>query len=543
MIFSLLTIILYFFYFLGWALLCKQFTKLKLLVFSELFLAGFITASLFSGVLAFFLPMSTNVEFLGIAISGLGLFFGRKYLVYYFSFKKYYYLKKSFLFCLALLLFASSFSPFILDHYGYYIPTITVLDTNGLVKGIANLQMVLGQNSIWHILQAFTNNTFDVYSSLNVFLLFVFILFVYENKRFILLLFLPLFFLFVQSPSPDLPVFIISVIVVYKAIWEKEDTNFGFLLALSVFGCVIKPTVFWLPLFVFIIAILKNKLKFNVFIIPIVLVLMFVGKNIISSGNILFPIEQFYLNVNWKPNEALIKQSAEIAVQKTYDFQYSLEEVNAFSFIERVTKWLTLSGLKSIIHLLMVITSLGFIIFSFIKKSRIYLVLSVLIILKLFVVFWFSGQYRFMLDGVLVFIMVLLLHLKIKEKLAIGFAVAVSGFLLIGLAFPQILQKAVPSFNVGTMMQGLQLSQLYKPVKYNISDYSRHKIGNLKFNTPNSYPYLLDVPFPAISKYDLKAYYDLGIFPQWQDKTIVMKPLTKSTEENVYSILKALDNK
>lgn len=537
MIVSLFAIILYLFYFLGWGLLCKELTKLKLLVFSELFLAGMLSASLLSIFLAFFFPLNIYVEIIGIMLSCLGFVLGRKQLVYYVSFKKYYYQKRSFLCCVLLLLIAASFSPFIFDHYGYYIPTITVLDSKGIVIGIVNLQTVLGQNSLWHILQSFTNNTFDFYLSLNVFLVFTYILFVFESKRFVLLFFVPLFFLFVQSPSPDLPVIIISIIVVYKSIFEKSITNFAFLLALSVFIFVIKPTAFWVPGFILISAIINRKVSLKMTIIPMVLVLLFVVKNVLSSGNILFPVEQFYLDVDWKPNAVLIDQSANIATQKTYDFQYDIEEVKAFSYRESVLKWFSLKGIKSSIHSAVLLVFVGFVVFSFFKKNKIYIILAILISIKLVLVFWFSGQYRFMLDAVLVCIMLLFLDVKIKPQVATLCALGLAVLLLMGLAFPQIIQKTIPSFNVGNMMQNVKLSQFYKPVRYGISDYSKYKVGNLEFNTPNNYPYLLDIPFPAISKPDLKTYLDLGIFPQRREKIIIMEVLSKDSKKDLNSIL------
>ncbi|MCJ8498666.1 hypothetical protein MVI27_10375 [Chryseobacterium salipaludis] len=36
------------------------------------------------------------------------------------------------------------FLPFTMDHFGYHIPTIKWLSSAGLVRGLANLDMVLG---------------------------------------------------------------------------------------------------------------------------------------------------------------------------------------------------------------------------------------------------------------------------------------------------------------------------------------------------------------------------------------------------------------
>jgi len=518
--------------------LFKKLIKLKLYVFSDLLLLGIVAAGIVAVSVAFIFPLNVYAEISGLIISGLGFVLNWQKVIYFFSFEKYYYGQSPyFIFWLVLLLSAGSLSPFILDYYGYYIPTTTVLDANGITKGIVNLQMVLGQNSFWHILQAFTNETFDFYTRINIFLVFVFLLFVYETKRFVLLFFIPLFFLFVQSPSPDLPVFIISIIVCYKVIWQRKTTSFGFLLGVSVFAFAIKPTVFWLPIFVSLVGLRAQKINIKDVIVPVIIAVLFFSKNFISSGNVVFPIGDFYTNVDWQPHASLVERSIETAKLKTYDLQYTIEEINQFSLFEKIMNWFNLNGIKKIVHFFIAVCSLSFLGFSIWKKNTLYVFLFVTITIKILVVFWFSGQYRFMLDGILVFIAILLLHLDTKKIKFHLLVLMLSLVFTVGLCLPIWIKNKIPSFRLGTMMQSVTPSELWKPSIYSISDISENTIGNLKFSTPNNYPYLLDTPFPAISVYDLRLYYEHGIFPQWNKDVLYIKVLSTEERESLKSVL------
>jgi hypothetical protein len=72
--------------------------------------------------------------------------------------------KKRFIFnCLRfiIILFTGTYYPYILDHFGYYVPTIKWLTEYGFIKGISNLDLTLGQMSVWHIFQAGFSNFSD----------------------------------------------------------------------------------------------------------------------------------------------------------------------------------------------------------------------------------------------------------------------------------------------------------------------------------------------------------------------------------------------
>ncbi|HEY4540360.1 MAG TPA: hypothetical protein VIG94_10170, partial [Faecalibacter sp.] len=177
-------------------------------IFSLEILKGIIVLSTVSLITAFFTSLSLKYEItiLSVAILFFILFKGWKE----FPYEKI----KSKLFILLLLLtaFVGSMNAFIFDTFSYYLPTIKILDNYGYINGIVNLDFNLGQTSIWHILQATFNNTIDPAYKLNVPLVILFLIYVFETDRKILLLLLPVFFIFTASPSTDLPIYIITII-------------------------------------------------------------------------------------------------------------------------------------------------------------------------------------------------------------------------------------------------------------------------------------------------------------------------------------------
>src|SRR5690606_4708107 len=128
------------------------------------------------------------------------------------------------------ILMQSATKPYMGDNETYYVQTIQWLNQYGLVKGLGNLHIFFAQTSGWHILQSGLNFGFVSHSlnDLNGFLLIMatFFWLFHLNKFFsshismdLFLGFMPflnlIFFLFVSSPSPDLPIFIFSQIIFY----------------------------------------------------------------------------------------------------------------------------------------------------------------------------------------------------------------------------------------------------------------------------------------------------------------------------------------
>jgi hypothetical protein len=215
------------------------------------------------------------------------------------------------------------------DNYSYYVPTITFLKQVGFVKGISNLDLLLGQTSFWHIYLAGFSNFSDGFLRINVYLLILFLIYIYERRQWVLFLFIPFFLIFIQQPSPDLPTFIIALIVLNELL---NNTNKKSLLYLSIFVFCIKPTMFWLPLLIVLESIYKRNFKFQMLIPILAFGILFIIKNIWLFGFPVFPVSAVDFNLSWKPSQEILTYSSQIGLMKSYDMHYSYQQIMDFNF-------------------------------------------------------------------------------------------------------------------------------------------------------------------------------------------------------------------
>ena len=473
-----------------------------------------ISAKLFSGmfflamiwqILAFFFPLNIWVE--GVScVFGISAFFYFKTYKDFLKFSKNEILKLCFL--TLIIIISGSYYPFILDHFGYYVPSINWLSEYGLSKGLANLNLIYAQMSVWHIFQAGFSHFSDVFLRINVVFLIAFFIYIFEKKVWSLLFISPIFLLFIQSPSPDLPAIALSLIVLNEVV--KGNTNFKLLFAFSVFVFTIKPTMIWLPMFVFLYFFKRENLKF--LWLGVLVGSIYIFKNIWLFGYPFFPVQIGDFGVSWLPNSEILKQSSDVAITKTYDLQYSVSEIQKFTTWDYIYNWFTLHSYKKYIHFAFILSLIFFGIFAFKKKDKLTTILFISILFKSILILLFSAQYRFFLDVFFV-IFVLAFHSKIKEKLSF-LSFSFGAFIILFLmSFPKILQSQIPTFKLGYFMEGFTKNQFFKPAYFALNSYQTFKIGNLDFNVPN-YDLCFDTPQPALSPDAVKKYFEVGIFPQ-----------------------------
>lgn len=527
---------------LGWGKFIESCSK------SQIFdgLAGKIVLGIFGisilwTVLSFFIPLNLSVE---IPTTLLGL-------IYFFKEKLYlqlYQLSKlnSVLLAVSLLVisFCSSFYPYILDHFGYYFPSIQWLREYGLVKGISNLDLVLGQMSVWHIFQAGFSNFTDPFLRINAALLVIYLIYIIEKKSWIQLCFLPVLFLFSQSPSPDLPVIIFSLILLNEILSGNRNTFLIF--AFSVFVFAIKPTMIWLPILSFFHSVFIVKSRFKSLIPGIFVFFLFIFKNIWTFGYPVFPVSVIDFGFSWKPDEELLKSSAEFAILKTFDNQYTYPQIQQFSTFEYIKNWLFLDGIKSVFNILFILSLIILIIFAFIKKKKMITFICISILIKSILVLLFSAQYRFFIDVFFVVIFLLLFKYFDKKKSIIFYyllCIIFVGFI----TFPSVIAQSVPSYRMSSLMGKFELKQLYKPSSYNYRKYNSFETGNLKFNVSEKYPFNFDTPVPAISESFVFDYQKAGIFPQLINKNdirkgFISKKMNPHEQKQVKIITKEIKN-
>lgn len=503
--------------FMGWGKLMENIFGKRLQGISGNILMGILSVALIFTVVAFFIPLNLYVEIPTILI-GFLYFFKDKLYLEFFRFSK----KDSIIVGIlgTVILFSASFYPFILDHFGYYIPSIKWLTEYGLVKGISNLDLILGQMSVWHILQAGFSNFADPFLKLNAVLLLIYGIYIVENKSWIQFIFIPILLVFSQSPSPDLPTIIFSLIILNEIL--SGNKNLTFLFTLSVFTFAIKPTVIWLPIFILLYSIFISRLQYKQLIFGSLVFLLFIVKNIWTFGYPVFPFAAFDLGVAWKPNPELLKASSQFALVKTFDEQYSYAEILKFSWFDYIKNWLFLDGIKSIINTSFVASVFGFIIFSMIKRKKIISLICISILIKSLLVLLFSAQYRFFIDIFFVmFFVVFFKSLNKKNSLLISSGLAI---IFIGLfSSPKMVQQFIPSFRLGRNLTPFEKTQILKPSNYEYKQYNSFKVGDLKFNVSKKYPFSFDTPTPAISESYIIDYQKEKIFPQPIDKNDLKK--------------------
>ncbi|MBO6200723.1 MAG: hypothetical protein J6N74_03785, partial [Chryseobacterium sp.] len=375
----------------GNGIIIRNLLKIESPSFVLVSFLGIIGITLLETIVAFFFPLSSLLEilFIIIGLAGMGWFLIHEKLSQFnFKFDFWFY------FFLLIVIFSASFSPYLFDHYGYYVPTISYLNEVGFVKGISNLDLLLGQTSFWHIYQAGFSHFIDPFLKINSYLLVLFLIYIYERKPYFLLIFIPIFLLFVQQPSPDLPILIITLIVINELINNRGNS---IILYLSLFAVCIKPIVFWLPLFVILNNFRQKEFNFKVIIPVSIFGILLILKNLWLFGFPVFPVSFFDFNLPWKPRPEMLTYSSQIGMMKSYDMKYAYQQVIEFNFIDRIYHWFTV-GYKSILNIAVLI-SLGIIsFFTWKKKERFYYLLLICLLIKTVLIISFSAQYRFFID-------------------------------------------------------------------------------------------------------------------------------------------------
>ena len=297
----------------------------------------------------------------------------------------------------------------------------------------------------------------------------------------------------------------------------------------------------WLPIFIFLYSffILKSNYKF-VFAGSSILTL-FLFKNIWTFGFPIFPVQFLDLGLPWKPNAELLQNSSEMAIMKTYDMQYSFAEIQQFAGFDYIKNWLLLDGIKSFIHIALVLSLIVFLLFAIIKKSKLIWLLYSSVLIKIVLVLLFSAQYRFFFDVFFV-ILFILFYQVFSKKVSLMIFTVLSIFIAGFLSFPNLIKTYLPSFKLGNFMTGFNKDQFVKPSYFELNQYKTYQIGNLKFNVVDDYIFSFDTPIPAISPQFIQEDLDAGIFPQLKGNTLkegfVWRPISTKEKEKLKIILK-----
>ena len=318
-------------------------------------------------------------------------------------------------------------APYLLDNESYYIQTIKWINEFGYVKGLANLHMFFAQNSAWHTLQAGFNFPFilDFFNDLNGFLFVLISLLALEkinNYKYnfdlqgicfgLILLFTIFFMQFINAPSPDLIVFVLTPYIFYIFIKQYnniDENSFKIVLSLVLFLCLIKVTIAVI-IFLILILFFKNlqSLKKHILTFTLlsgVVLIIFLAKNYIISGYLFFPIETIELfNVDWKQPQSLMQ----FYNYGTYLAGFDNQEVVNLTIVDRFLFWLNISKLHGLFNKIYILLLLVFPLFIFKNTAKKPISIIYFLAILQFIILWNnSPQYRFF------FVFIIFLSLQI----------------------------------------------------------------------------------------------------------------------------------
>lgn len=393
------------------------------------FFNGLLVTTIFAGFWAFFFRINWEFHIVLVLLNVLIFSFYKSTIIQDFReiWKKLINMSKHYKILLSvtslIILAKCSLSPFILDNESYYLQTIKWLNEFGYVKGIANIHMYLGQQSGLHLTQSVFSFSFlyKNFNDINGLLLMLANVFAFlklseykssKKIHFLIIGLLPLanvlLLQFVSAPSPDLPIYILSFIIIFyfiESLNHGETSYFKEIVVLCLFSILIKPTAILLALFPAIL-VFNNKKLFRhtpmLIGLSLLVFIIFTSKNLITSGHPFFPLV-------WNPINADFALPAEIAkfyYQQTqlYSFHLTKSAYNEMSAFELFISWLRMSKLHGLFNKIAILLFFAVPIFLKAKlNNRAWWMIYLVMILQLLLLATSSPQYRFFLNFILLF--------------------------------------------------------------------------------------------------------------------------------------------
>jgi hypothetical protein len=425
--------------------------------------------------------------------------------------------------------------PFIIDNESYYLQTIKWFNEYGFVKGLGNLHFFFAQTSPFHALQAgfnfnFLTNRINDLNGLILVLSSVYFTLEFkkkylENKKIhwigLIIFFNILFFQFINAPSPDLLIMLLSQVIFYLYIDQEDNiSNFKVITILFLFIFFIKIII--APIGLIILLILYKDINRIIFfvVLSVLLMIILIFKNIIITGYPLFPFNFFALDVNWRMPENLLNFIIDITKNAGYAKEVFVKNLSLFT---KLSLWLKLGGINIFFNYgIILLFVLALFIREFkvnIKYKRLYLVMLVHFLILLLT----SPQFRFFLAE-FIFLSVIILqfiinYLKINFR---NICLLILTTTLLQIPIIELVDYKIFTQNkLHQTKTNYRWSQVFIPEKnskYSHVIYENIKDGNLEYSSPKENFFFYgtgDGNLPCVNKVQIdyfKKYY--FIIPQ-----------------------------
>lgn len=433
-----------------------------------------------------------------------------------------------------LILVQCATAPVLVDNETYYIQTIKWLNEYGLVKGLVNLHLFLGQTSGWHILQSafnfnFLTDSLNDLSGLGLLLANVFAFTKINtylksdnpNRLYLFIGLLPianlLLFQFISAPSPDLAIYVLSVIVFYQFIslyntYQKEA--FLSLIVLLAFMICIKLTA--LPFLMFPISIYVKYYKqtqlLNIRIVSLISIStsLLLVKNVIITGNPLHPLLGFEsLKSDWHLPDIIATYFKDYGL--AYGYQTTLDVFANTSFIEHMKYWLFASGLHGIFNKMIIVL---LVVFPLILRKwfnqKMYWIFYITLFITMIILWNTSPQYRFFLPFILISVLMILSLFNLKKN-TIKFILVITTILVLITVFIPLNKYVLTDNSQHQETSFFKIDYVIMP--HNNSsfpvEYETKAIGNTIINIPTNANFFWETgntPIPAVSNPQLEYF-------------------------------------
>ncbi len=448
-----------------------------------------------------------------------------------------------------LILAQSASPPFVIDNESYYIQTIKWLNEFGFVNGLVNLHVFLGQTSGWHILQSafnfsFMYNRFNDLSALALVLGNVYAIFRLHDyiskkdtsKGNLIFGLFPIanvfFFQFISAPSPDIAIYVLSFILLHQfVICYSSYTKQAFfaVVLLSFFMIFIKLTAF--PFCLFALVLYKRYFIFTrstssiIVLFGSLTLLLFAIKNIIVTGNLLFPLQGIEsLKTSWSLPTSIEIYFANYT--KPYAYHLTAEAFENASYFTKLKSWLLAPSLHGIFNKLMIVllAVVPFIIAKSKNKKALFIIYTVSVITMVFLLLT-SPQYRFFFPFILCFSLLiaskLLMHRKSIQVVLIMSVILAAIPLFFKINNQQISNNK--QLAVSSTFSSEYLITPYKNSKYS-EEYETLPLQNTSIHTPNNVDFFWgtgNIPLPALNQEQLDFFKaNFKVIPQQRTKDL-----------------------